>query len=412
MSGRQGSSWSCVGRRGKHKHCPPRPAARPPGFMLASLPGPALCSIFSHLDCISAHQLALTCTACASEFVHRRPAFVKQCRHELLPEIQYVLPRHPQTSYYDQGLPVHACKWTGSSDHALPLIYALSQQPGFLTDMWKAAWPASFVEDVLGKEQLDTLATWTIYPCYVIGMEIFVHSNTALRVPWDWLHGPFLESAVAVLVERLSASGVRYHTQFNCRLYRAAQAGQWQDVMWRHIEYVGTACSPEQAHSKPWSMYGYGLSSYDKPDLDVYVLPSHTQKVAVTGPWCKTHPDARFILGEVRTCMGAGLKGVVSEDQIAITHKCFMLQYKSAAVLSDQFDMCKPLKYAAYFDKHYTKKKSRDAQKAMQCKRRHKTSHSLKSRLHKNCKAESSVLLSHFGSLSYTCVNKKKPYLK
>ncbi len=368
--------------------------------MLASLPGPALCSIFSHLDCISAHKLALTCTACASEFVHRRPAFVKQCRDELLPEIQHVLPRHPLTSYYDRGFPVHACKWTGSSDHALPLIYALSQQPGFLTDMWKAAWPASFVEDVLSKEPLDELypSIWTIYPCYDIGMEIFVHSNTALQVPWDWLHGPFLESAVAALVEKLSASGVRYHTQFNCRLYRAAQAGQWQDVMWRHIEYVGTTCFPDRAHSTPWSMYGCRRVD-GKYDFDVYVLPSDTQKVAVTGPWCETLPDARFVLGEVRREEGAGLKGLVSEDQIAITHTQFMLQHKAAAVLSDQFDMCKPLQRETYLDKHYTKKKSRDAQKAMQCKRRHKTSHSPKSRLHKNCKAESSVLLSQFGSL-------------
>ena len=233
MSGSQGSSWSCVGQRGKHKHCPPQPARPPRGapFMLASLPGPALCSIFSHLDCISAHKLALTCTACASKFLHRRPAFVKQCQAELLPKIQYAVSQHP---YCDS---VHTCEWTGSSVHALPLIYALSQQPGFLTDMWKAAWPASLVEDVLGQErfrELNKLRTWIYYPCNIRVVEIFVHSNTAFQVPWDWLHGPFLESAVAVLAERLSA---RYFTKFNCKVYIAAEAGQWQDVFCRYVEY-------------------------------------------------------------------------------------------------------------------------------------------------------------------------------
>ncbi len=314
--------------------------------MLASLPGPALCSIFSHLDCISAHKLALTCTACASEFVHRRSAFVKQCRDELLPEIQFVLPRHQPTSFFYQGRPVHACKWTGSSDHALPLIYALSRQPGFLTDMWEAAWPASFVQVVISKKPLHRLYSyeWSVSPLD-IGMEIFVHSNTALQVPWDWLHGPFLESAVAVLAERLSAAGYNCHTEFNCRLYRAAHAGQWQDVMWRHIEYVGATCLPEYAYSLPMSMCGYEYGVDGKYDYDVHVLPYHTQKVAVTGPWCKTLPDARYIPGEVRREAGAGLKGLVSEDEIAISHTQFMLQYKAAAVLSEQFDMCKPLKH-------------------------------------------------------------------
>ncbi|KAL0052614.1 hypothetical protein WJX82_004814 [Trebouxia sp. C0006] len=85
--------------------------------------------------------------------------------------------------------------------------------------MWKAAWPASLVEDVLGQErfrELNKLRTWIYYPCNIRVVEIFVHSNTAFQVPWDWLHGPFLESAVAVLAERLSARYMEYgHNLFS-----------------------------------------------------------------------------------------------------------------------------------------------------------------------------------------------------
>lgn len=57
----------------------------------------------------------------------------------------------------------------------------------------------------------------------------------------------------------------------------------------------------------------------------------------MAGPCCKTLLDAHFILGEVRNCMGPGLKGIVSGDQVAVTHTPFMLQDKAAAaaMLSD-----------------------------------------------------------------------------
>ena len=57
----------------------------------------------------------------------------------------------------------------------------------------------------------------------------------------------------------------------------------------------------------------------------------------MAGPCCKTLLDAHFILGEVRNCMGPGLKDIVSGDQIAASHTPFMLQDKAAAaaMLSD-----------------------------------------------------------------------------
>ena len=110
----ESEAWCVVGRRGKHKRVPhqaitsiwelsstaqtdprtalslkPFDAAQPASDGLlnfATLPGVIVSIIFSHLDCKSASQLALTCHACAAVYTQSK-ALKRKWLLELAPAV-------------------------------------------------------------------------------------------------------------------------------------------------------------------------------------------------------------------------------------------------------------------------------------------------------------------------------------
>lgn len=106
----QDNTWCSVGPSGRHKHWQPAqgcaaasmnskpaegcaaPSMNPKfDFPHASLPGPAIASIFHHLDIYSSHQLALTCQACAREAAYHRNHNKTDCCAKILPKVQSIV---------------------------------------------------------------------------------------------------------------------------------------------------------------------------------------------------------------------------------------------------------------------------------------------------------------------------------
>lgn len=178
-----------MGSRGRHKHVPqqaidpfcqshcstttistgvlilqPSHVAEPVNnitFSFASLPGSTLSSIYGHLDCRSASQLARTCHACAAEYAQSK-GLKRKWLSELAPSVICSTPErpfHPESdwseslgeSWKEWFLRFHKPKglWALWQGNALQHVYALSDQPGFLDALWQAAVPASLCSRLL-----------------------------------------------------------------------------------------------------------------------------------------------------------------------------------------------------------------------------------------------------------------------
>ncbi len=283
------NSWCLVGPAGRHKHWQPANGSAASvnnkvEFLLASLPGPAIASIFHHLDIYSSHQLALTCQACAREAAHHRTHYKSDYCAKILPKVHSIAKR---SSWGLSPYGTITCAWTGSSSDALPYIHTMSQQPEFLTSMWKAAWstvPHSFYADLRsmtggamdvefdGGSRGDRLT-----------INLLIHSSTRLHVSWAWLQA-FCETAKATLIEKFFHAVAGYVDSvmdITCWVYRPQ--GQLQMDEWES-ESMG---SPQGG---PWKF----VCQHPGPDRDHYssylAVASHQypeQNIAVTGSWCE-----------------------------------------------------------------------------------------------------------------------------
>ncbi len=275
-------------------------------FSLASLPGPALASIFHHLDIHSFHQLALTCRACAREAAHHRTRYNTNYCAKILPKVQSIA----GTSYGGSPYGTLNCAWTGRSSDALPYIHAMSQQPDFLASMWKAAWsavPHSFCADIRsmwGEAMSGDFGYGNKGSCLTICL--FIHSTTPLHVSLAWLQA-FCETAKATIIEKFLDEGAGYVDNvmdITCWVYRpqgqlqenecdgveSPQGGSWKFVCqhphpnrdW-YSRYEPVASKPEHsvAVTGSWCNFGEegftGKPSDPKPDFDRYYIKKMKQ---------------------------------------------------------------------------------------------------------------------------------------
>lgn len=261
----QDNTWCSVGPSGRHKHWQPAQGcaaasmnSKPAGgcaapsmnpkfdLPLASLPGPAIASIFHRLDIYSSHQLALTCQACAREAAYHRNHNKTDCCAKILPKVQ-------STVGGEIPFPVGIlnCAWTSSSSDALPYVHTMSQQPEFLSSMWKAAWstvPHSFYADLrsMTGHAMDTdwggcdkLLPLTIY--------LAIHSTTPLHVSLAWLQA-FCETAKATLIEKFFIAVAGYVDSvmdITCRVFRPQ--GPLQEDEW-----VSQSSADTSPQGGPW----------------------------------------------------------------------------------------------------------------------------------------------------------------
>jgi len=289
----QDNTWCLVGPAGRHKHWQPAKGNAAASvnhksdFSLASLPGPAIASIFHHLDIYSSHQLALTCQACAREAAHHRTHYKNDYCAKILPKVQSTA----GTCYGGSPYGILNCAWTGSSSDALPYIHTMSQQPDFLASMWKATWsavPHSFCADLrsmLGEAMSGEFGFGNKSSRLTI--DLFIHSTTPLHVSLAWLQA-FCETAKATIIEKFSNAVAGYvdnAMDITCWVYRPQ--GQLQED-----EYDGV----ESPQGGPWKF----VCQHPHPNRDWYsrcepVASKPEHSIAVTGSWCEFE-------GKVFTC--------------------------------------------------------------------------------------------------------------
>jgi hypothetical protein len=253
-------------------------------FSLASLPGPAIASILHHLDIYSSHQLALTCQACAREAAHHRSHNKNDYCAKILPKVQSIAGRsYGGSPYGDLN-----CAWTGSSSDALPYIHTMSQQPEFLTSMWKAAWstvPHSFFTDLnsmLGDAMSGKVKIMN--HCSPLTIHLFIRSSTPLHVPLAWLQA-FCETAKATIIEKFLDAVAGYvddAMDIACWVYRPQ--GQLQED-----EFAAEFDEHESPLGGPWKYVCQhpppSMSSLTSQYTPVASNPEHS--IAVTGSWCE-----------------------------------------------------------------------------------------------------------------------------
>ncbi|DBA81114.1 TPA: hypothetical protein ACH3X2_007086 [Trebouxia sp. C0005] len=281
----QDSTWCLVGPAGRHKHWQPAKGSAAAsvnnkfGFSLASLPGPAIASIFQHLDIYSSYQLAQTCRACAREAAHYRTHCKSDYCTKILPKVQSLA----GTGY--SGFPYGeiTCVWTGSSCDALPYIHAMSQQPDFLASMWKAAWsavPHSFCADIRsfwGDAMSGDFGYGNKGDCLTI--HLFIHSTIPLHVSLAWLQA-VCRTAKATLIQKFLDEGAGYVDNvmdITCWVYRPQ--GQLQQDECDGVE------TPQGGS---WKY----LCQHPPPNQDYYsryepVASKPEDIVTVTGSWCE-----------------------------------------------------------------------------------------------------------------------------
>ena len=244
MPDHQHDDWFSAGPRGKHKHwaaavVTPEPALSA-NFSLATLPGPAMASIFHNSDYVTAHQLAQTCHACAREYEYytSTSAFSAKCCQEWLPQFEKCEPDKSRAWWDNRPCTKDYCfTWTKGSADGLQHIYAMSHQPSFLRKMWRAAIPGTFQPD-LSALAFDTARTyWGDKPQLTVKVDLFLHSCSRLQLPYLWLCGPFLETAAAAIADKINASA-SYHIEFQFCVYRPAQENQWQLIISEGVDIV------------------------------------------------------------------------------------------------------------------------------------------------------------------------------
>lgn len=254
--------------------------------LLTCLPArPALATIFYHLDCYSAHRFALTCQACAREAAHHNPCCKSEFCAKILPKVQSAT---GTSCRYLFGM--FNCAWTGSSTNALPYMYAMSQQPDFLTTMWKEAWsrvPPSFCTD-LRSVLAETGASGSFRgenPQLIINL--FIHSAVPLHVDRVWLQH-FCESAKATMMGRLTflnaavmeELGGRF-VHIRCDVYRP-QGKLEEDLLACDASYVleRPPCVGSWQHvCQPVPPEGHCYRCYPR-------TCKFEHNTAITGSWC------------------------------------------------------------------------------------------------------------------------------
>ena len=277
--------WSSAGPRGKHKHWAaanviPEPALSP-NFSLATLPGPAMASIFHNSDYVTAHRLAQTCHACAREYNYytSTSAFSAKCCQEWLPQFEKCEPDNRSCTKD------YRFTWTEDSADGLQHIYAMSHQPGCLRKMWRAAIPGNIQPD-LSALAFDTARTyWGDKPQLTVKVDLFLYSCSRLQLSMLWLLQPFLETAAAAMADKINAFA-SYHIEFEFEVYRPAQENQWQLINSRSIVIVPKGSKTHE--------HCYDFVSETSCESRYYdALLEDREKVAVTGPWCKELYDTK-----------------------------------------------------------------------------------------------------------------------
>lgn len=218
--------WLVAGRRGKHrsvlKRKPCVSVVRASQTGLATLPSEILEVIFRGLyeRPAAAVNLAQTCQALASEYRTHRANIIRQCVRDLCPVFSVSVSRF-------SGFHADINVWWRKKS-ALRQIYALSQQPGAMENMWQAAF--LHIKALLQQNghHSELLTTWgwgaTRHPGLdrtrhsSISCDIELESTTRLDLPAWWLHKHIIESAAATLETELRESGCRVHIRM--KLYR------------------------------------------------------------------------------------------------------------------------------------------------------------------------------------------------
>lgn len=329
--------WCEVGSHGKHKHVPssPKPdrsfrkspSAGPhvcvKGHLqefpsLTLLPGTALACIYQNLDSSSAFSLAQTCQACSREFTQQKPELTRKCLAELAPSIVCNDKIYTEASDYTASPALEiSLQWRCSPGDSLSRMHSLSQKPHFWESLWDAAWPTSVWSEVLA----DSLPVpdYTDDEGYsygsnnVVQVDILIESSQKLYVSWDWLTGQLLKTftdAFTKTVRAFRPSG-DHTTVLKARLYRPAKDMRLQEIVLQSTTFRGPEYDDMMTHTLgPQNQYYYSDTLLLTP-----VLPSHMQRVTVTGPWCHSLPDAKWPLCYAH--FGHNMRAVVKGDRFS-----------------------------------------------------------------------------------------------
>ena len=147
-----------------------------------------------------------------------------------------------------------------------------------------------------------------------INVKIQIASNESLRMPWNWLALNLLYAPAAGLKHYMKTSAPQlqdseldaqqraqewqdtlmgiwrykrpksHKLQISVSLHRPAEAGHLQLVMYKTLRDGKDTWFGDEDADDTCSVQSYYP---DYPTNAIHVKPSHTQKVAITGSWCR-----------------------------------------------------------------------------------------------------------------------------
>ena len=113
--------------------------------------------------------------------------------------------------------------------------------------MWQAAIPQFSWLDVSAVDH-HALRRSGHLP-YIINVCICVHSNAPIQVPWAWLFGPFIETAAAVMADKMTTCHGTHSASYDCTIHRLRHSEPswlcgltgcpWQWIAARSFDYMG-----------------------------------------------------------------------------------------------------------------------------------------------------------------------------
>ena len=194
-------------------------------------------------------------------------------------------------------------------------LHNWSQKPGFWESLWDAAWPISVWSEVLADslpvpDNKDGDYSYGSYS--VVHVDIMIESSQKLYVAWEWLDGQLLKTFTAAFIKALCAARPMGAdaTVLETSLYRPARHTRFQEIMSQSTHFWGPEYFFKTFTSSPEDQYHYSYFEQNVP-----VLPSHMQRVTVTGPWCHNLPDAKWSLSHAH--FGNGISGTVKGDRFS-----------------------------------------------------------------------------------------------
>lgn len=193
-------------------------------------------------------------------------------------------------------------------------MHTLSQKPRFWESLWDAAWPTSVWSEVLADSSpVPDNKGYDDGSYNVVHVDILIASSQKLYVSWEWLNGHLLKTFTDAFAKALCAARPTgdHTTILETCLYRPAKDTGVQEI----VHQSTGLCGPEYDDMATFTISPHGHYNYTFSSPRIPVLPSHIQRVTVTGPWCDSLPDAKWPLYYAH--LGDTMRGIVKGDRFS-----------------------------------------------------------------------------------------------